>query len=209
VEDAYSTGILRLLNLEPSLNYLGEPTPWRLTFSPSAYDSWKDFQRRIEVLMRDGGKLCFIRDWASKLPGAAARIAGLFHSIGSDASESHIIDLAVTEQALNIAARLIDGALAVFDLMQGDPAVEDAERILRWIRKGTRTSFSIRDCFCAHQAHFRRVDALHVPLQLLTEHGYIQPRPRAKASGRPSGAYLVNPEFTKTFTCFATFACFA
>jgi hypothetical protein len=196
IEDDYVAGIRRLLRLEPSANYQGEPTPWRLEFSPSAYKCWKDFQRTTETLMKEGGKLYQLRDWASKLPGAAARLACILHCVSSDPGELHTIDGVVTEQALNIAVALIDPALAVFDLMQRDPVIEDAQRMLRWLHRQGSSNFNVRACFCAHQAHFRKVDGMSPALHLLEQHGYIRLAPKHKAAGRPSEIYLVNPKFT-------------
>jgi hypothetical protein len=76
-----------------------------------------------------------LRDWGSKLPGAAARIAGVMHCVCISPEDSAIIGAAVMEHALNLSVLLIDHAIAVFDLMRRDPVMEDAQRILRWIRK--------------------------------------------------------------------------
>jgi hypothetical protein len=194
VEDDYVAGILRLLKLESSVNCYGEATPWSLCFSPAAYGCWKEFQRTTEVLMKEGGKLCLLRDWTAKLAGAAARLAAILHSVCSDPSESHTIEVTTTEQALNIATRLIDHTLAVFDLMQRDTIIESAERIVRWLRKQNLATFTVRDCFCAHQAYFRKVDALHPALHLLEQHGYVRLAPKSKAAGRPSETYRINPK---------------
>ena len=50
-------GIERLLKLAPPADEAGHWQPWRLRFSPQAYDAWKFFQRAIEILMREGNKL--------------------------------------------------------------------------------------------------------------------------------------------------------
>ena len=142
VEQAYSKGIHRLLQLQPSFDADGKSCPWKLRFSPDAYVSWKQFQRFVEELMKEGGKLYYIKDWASKLPGAAARIAGVLHCIETDPWDSSVISAAVMEQALNMAAALIDHALAAFDLMQRDPVIEDAQRVLRWIRRQKEGKFT-------------------------------------------------------------------
>jgi hypothetical protein len=136
VADAYRAGIQRLLALSPpTLGTDGELRTWQLRFSPDGYRIWKNFQRSIEVLMREGGKLYYLKDWASKLPGAAARIAGVMHCVCASPEDNCIIDAAVMEQSLNLSALLIDQAIAVFDLMQHDPVMEDARRVLRWIRR--------------------------------------------------------------------------
>jgi hypothetical protein len=198
VAEAYRAGVQRLLTLPPPASGTdGELSTWQLRFSPDAYRSWKDFQRSIELLMREGGKLYYLKDWASKLPGAAARIAGVMHCVSASPEDNCIIDAAVMQQALNLSALLIDQAIAVFDLMQRDPVMEDAQRVLRWIRRQAKPQFSIRDCFCAHQAHFKKVDSVYPAVRLLEQHGYVQPAPSTKATGRPTEIYLVNPQLAE------------
>ena len=69
--------IRRLLKLPLRLGDDGSPTAVKLTLAPSAYESWRDFQRMVEVEMREGNGLAGLKDWAGKLPGAAARTFGL------------------------------------------------------------------------------------------------------------------------------------
>lgn len=199
VRAAYGAGIRRLLTLPLTTTAAAEDKPghWKLHLSPQAYTSWKDFQRSVEILMREGGKLFELKDWASKLPGAAARIAAVMHCVCVDPRESCAVQVQLMEIALALATALIDQALAVFDLMRRDPAVEDAQRILRWIRRQEKTQFTVRDCFCAHQGHFRKVDSMYPAVHLLEQHGYLRQAPETKSKGRPSEVYLVNPELNK------------
>jgi putative DNA primase/helicase len=199
VRTAYISGLRRLLTLPlaPSAAIEGKPGQWKLHLSPKAYASWKEFQRAVETLMREGGTLFHLKDWASKLPGAAARIAAIMHCVCVDPRESSVIEVNLMECALSLAAALIDQALAVFDLMQRDPVVEDAQRILRWIRRQERTQFTARDCFCAHQGHFRKVDSMYPAIHLLEQHGYLRQAHEAKPKGRPSAVYLVNPKLNE------------
>ncbi len=198
VAESYSAGVKRLLALPaPAPGTNGELTTWQLRFSPDAYCSWKDFQRSIELLMREDGKLYHLKDWAAKLPGAAARIAGVMHCVCASPEDNCIIDAAVMEHALNLSGLLIDQAIAVFDLMQRDPVMEDAQRVLRWIRKQASPQFTIRDCFCAHQSHFKKVDSVYPAIRLLEQHGYVRPAPTTRATGRPTEIYLVNPQLAE------------
>jgi putative DNA primase/helicase len=135
VEKAYCQGIERLLRLAPPIDEAGDWLPWQLRFSPPAYEAWKDFQRSIEILMRDGGKLCQLKDWGSKLPGAAARVACVLHCVVVDPSESTVISVDTVDRVLNLVTPLIDHALAAFNLMERDKTSEDAQKILAWIRK--------------------------------------------------------------------------
>ncbi len=195
VAEAYRAGIERLLVLRPPKPGMdGQSNEWQLLFSPGAYRIWKDFQHSIELLMKEGSKLYHLKDWASKLPGAAARIAGIMHCVTISPEDSDIIGAGVMEQALNLCLLLVDHAIAVFDLMQRDPVMEDAQRLLRWIRREAKPKFSVRDCFCAHQAHFKKVGSLYPAIRLLEQHGYLQLAPCTRATGRPTEIYLVNPQ---------------
>ena len=194
VEKAYGDGIERLLKLAPPTDEAGHWQPWRLRFSPQAYDAWKVFQRAIEILMREGGKLYYLKDWGSKLPGAAARIAGALHCVLVDPTESTVISEDTVEQSLNLVTPLIDHTLAVFNLMERDKTSEDAQKILVWIRKQSETSFTVRDCFCAHQSRFKTMDGIRLPISLLEQHYYIRPRPKETVPHRPSEVYEVNPK---------------
>jgi uncharacterized protein DUF3987 len=69
----YAELITRILEWTPD-------EPVKLKLSPEAYLAWKEFQRRVETQMADGGRLCRLRDWGSKLAGAALRIGGLLHT---------------------------------------------------------------------------------------------------------------------------------
>ena len=68
----YRSGIRQLIGFVPD-----EIVQLRL--SQSAYQEWKEFQRAVELQFREGGLLETLKDWGSKLPGAALRLAGVFH----------------------------------------------------------------------------------------------------------------------------------
>jgi hypothetical protein len=194
VERAYCDGIERLLKLAPPKDEAGLWLPWRLSFSPQAYDAWKVFQRAIEILMREGGKLHYLKDWGSKLPGAAARIAGVFHCVLVDPTQSTVISEGTVERVLNLVTPLMDHTLAVFNLMERDKVSEDAQKILAWIRKQGEPSFTARDCFCAHQSRFKTMDGIRLAISILEQHYCVRPRPKEAVSHRPSEVYDVNPK---------------
>jgi hypothetical protein len=191
---AYHTEIRRLLELELRGDD-SENRQFKLRFTGPAYLLWKEFQRRIEVEMREGQRLQHVRDWASKLPGTAARIAGVFHCVSNHPAQNLKIDAETATMAINLSSALIDHALAAFDLMKRDQVVEDARRILRWLQKDARFEITVRECFCAFQGHFKTVAPLTPAIRLLIEHGYLRNGPQAPSVGRPSERYLVNPAF--------------
>jgi hypothetical protein len=197
VRDAYQKLITRLIGLTPpTVN--GACQPWRLKFSDEAYLAWKKFQRDVEEMMREGGKLERLRDWGSKLPGAVVRLAGIFHAVVvKDLTGNPVISHDTIERAIKLGTALIDHALAVFDLMERDPTFEGAQKILEWIRRGKRKSFTQRECFCAHQKRFRRVAAIRPALELLVEHAYLRRAPKTPAPNRPSEVFEVHPRWPK------------
>jgi hypothetical protein len=189
VERRYQSGIRWLINFAPE-----HPIPLQLT--GPAYSEWKDFQRSIEAELREGGRLQGLKDWGSKLPGAALRVAGVFHLVeqaGRDKIDENI-PKTIMENALELAVCLAPHALCVFALMERDPVIESAEKLVAWILRQQQPTFTVRDCFRAHQSRFKRVDAMFPVLALLEEHHYIRRTPRESTGGRkPSEVCEVNP----------------
>jgi len=189
VEHRYRGGVHRLLDFAPT-------EVIHLRLSAGAYSEWKEFQRAIEIQFRDGGALQGLRDWGSKLPGAALRVAGVFHAveqIGRVSFETEIPHLTIM-RALEFAACLIPHAQAVFALMERDPNIEHAVKLVSWIVRQGQPSFPVRDCFRAHQARFKRVDALYPVLALLELHGYIRRVAQESSGGRrPTDICEANP----------------
>ncbi|MBM3740404.1 MAG: DUF3987 domain-containing protein [Acidobacteria bacterium] len=192
-ENAYAEGIARLLSWVPPTDDTGCWRPWDLRFSAQAYGQWKDFQRSVEVQMREGGKLYHLKDWGSKLPGTAARVAGGLHCVVADPRENAVIDVDTVDRTLGIVTPLIDHALAVFNLMERDKNSEHALKILAWLRKRGDATFSLRECFCAYQYRFKTMGGMRPTMLLLEQHYYIRPCSKEPVSHRPSEVYAVNP----------------
>src|SRR6202035_5068153 len=121
----------------------------------------KEFQRAIERQMADGERLCRLRDWASKLPGVALRIAGLLH-VARLAKFLTALSLELEDSdiqiAIEICTTLISHAIVVFGIVSEDPTLTKSKRLMRWLSDQQRSEISKRDCFRAHQPHlFGRV----------------------------------------------------
>jgi putative DNA primase/helicase len=185
----YHELITRVLDWRPE-----EPRILRL--SPEAYAAWKDFQRSIECQMADGERLCRLRDWASKLPGAALRIAGLLH-VARLAKFLSALSLELEELEMQIAIEictiLTSHAIAVFGIVSEDPMLTKSKRLMRWISDQHQPEISKRDCFRAHRPHlFARGDEMDACFRILAEHHLIRVVER-KTGGRPSEVIEVNP----------------
>jgi len=208
VLSTYKSSIFALLEMNSNTNEYGQPIPHILTFTDQAHHKWKHFFLTVEKDLQPGGRFEFIKDWAGKLPGAAARIAGLLHCAkhvhGEPGKEQ--IDLDTMTQALNIAEVLCEHALYAFDVMEADPVLEDARWVWRWIERERETYFSARDCFQALKGKFRFMKNLNPALLVLLERHYIyngDPDELAEKSNekrrgrRSSPIYFVNPHLTE------------
>jgi hypothetical protein len=203
VETAYHRMIDALLAFHPPSNEDGQLAAYLLRPSPEAHREWKDFALTVERDMRPGERYEHMTDWAGKLPGAAVRVAGLFHCVQHAHAHPHEIPIHLTtmQQALAFLAILSAHALAVFDLMGAEPALDGARRVWRWVDQGRRSAFTARECFQNLRGTFHRMADLDQAFAVLCERGYLLPRDVARIGtgrpGRPSRPYIVNPTITK------------
>lgn len=192
IKAKYQAGILNLLSIEPVFNEHGRENARLLTLSREALDSWVRFSQYIESNQGPDREFEYMQDWTGKLPGAALRIAGLFHAI-KHGIERPTIDHETIEQSLDLCELLIPHTKAAFDLMGGDQAINDAKHVYRWILAKGEDSFVKSHCHKALEGRFRKVERLDKALQVLTERHIIS-EPLKRATGkRPGISYLVNP----------------
>jgi hypothetical protein len=164
----YRELVHRLIRLMPP-TIDGVWQAWHLKLSTDAYQTWKGFQREVEALMTEGGRLHYLRDWGSKLPGTIARVAGVFHCVTEDLTQNVVVEGPTMQRAVDLGRALIEHALAAFDLMEEDRTGVDAQKILSWIEREQKQTFTLRECFCEHQSRFKRVAAALPALELLIE----------------------------------------
>jgi replicative DNA helicase len=199
VADRYS---LELQALAASLITPATDDPDALVLDPQATALLLAFEQNLEPrLDAERGDLAHLAGWAAKLVGATCRLAGLLHLA------SHLrtgwaqpIDPDTFAGAIRLADYLTEHARAVFDLMGGDPRLDDARWLLDWISRTNRTQFSRRDAHvAAPRGRFPKATDLEPALRLLEEHGYLrrvdpEPSRDAQGRGRPaSPRFLVNP----------------
>ena len=153
----------------------------------------------IEPRLAESGEFGDMTDWAGKLAGAVARIAGILHMLGR-AGESepwkHRVAGEAMRRAVKIGHYLIPHAKYALAVMGSDPTVEDAKYVLRWIERGGGERFTKRDAFEGTKGRFGKVAELEPGLDLLVSHGYLRehhPEGRRGAGRKPSPAYEVNP----------------
>jgi len=189
--------VWRLLDTPPAaVDAWERPKPHLLTVDPAAVEMWLDFADDVEKELRPGGGLEFLRDWGGKLPGAAVRLAGLYHGIETDPPQDAPVAPSTMLKALQTASVLAEHAKAAFLAMGSDPAFECARRIWRWIEDTQTTLFSGRDALRAVRGSFPRMEQVKDGLEVLEERNFIRIEAiESGGAGRPpSPKYAVNPK---------------
>lgn len=195
VSNTYYRHISALLQKTPAMGEHG-PHPHALLLSLGAFQEWKEFALGIEATMRPGGGLESMTDYAGKVPGHAARIAGLLHCAkhAEGDPQATAISQETMGRALGIMAALVEHAKYAYGLVGADPRLEDAKKVLNWIEKNNLTSFSARDAHNAMQSRFKTVETLNEALEILGERFYIGEVEQGKRPGRPTRVFRVNPK---------------
>lgn len=157
------------------------------------------FEAELEPLLGPGGALSSITDWAGKLTGAVARIAGLLHlARHGTGGLGWPVSAATWHDATRLGRYFLAHALATFELMGSDPLVDDARHLLAWITRRRVEEFSRREIFDGvRNQRIAKVGDIDAPLRLLAEHGWIQlldPPPAGPRGGRPQAPrFAVHP----------------
>lgn len=192
VKSTYIEEMKRLLNIPSVYDEQGKERARILTLSAGAKEAWLKFSQYIESRQGAEGDLHAIQDWTSKLPGAALRIAGLFH-VAEYGEATPTISQETMERALDLCELLIPHARAAFDLMGTDQAISDGKTILRWLINERKESFSQRECLKRHEGRLKRVARLKKALTVLAERSIISEPLPITTGRRPSIIYRVNP----------------
>lgn len=194
VKSNWATLVHTLLDIEPQNDQDGQVEPFVIDLDRAAYSEHLEFARMVEMEMREGGRFESMKDWAGKLPGAAARLAGLLHCV-KHPSQPWVekISLKTMQQALDLAAVFASHAEIAFEVMGADVAIEGAKKVWRWIEKGRFEFFKKRNCFAGLKSHFKKVVNIEPALEVLEERNYLSSFTH-KTRGRPSVIYTVNPE---------------
>lgn len=198
----YGNGILDLITSTPES---ADPTrPPIIRFALEAREAIESFEKAIEPRLATDGDLGWIADWAAKLTGAIARLAGILHVASLRCAVRAVetpIPIAVAMHAIRLGEFFLEHAHAAFAAMGADPEVERARIVLAWLRKNADIrSFSIRDAHQALKSRFQTVEEIRPTIRLLLDHDYIRSienQPTGK-SGRPgSPRYEVNPRWDR------------
>lgn len=190
VEEAYNKLITEFLSISDCFEER------RLLMDPDARSAFKAYCEWVEKALNDDMEC--IEEWAGKLVGNTARIAGLLHcaTYGSDAY-NHLIDSNTVSDAIEIGQYFISHADAVFNILdskEDDHALYVLGKICSNYQKGSlKHSITKREL----QRKVRRKNLsgeLDKYTDILQKHGYIRSE-YVKNSGRATITYIVNPEY--------------
>ena len=189
ISNTYQAGILALAKHAPT---------GILRFSDAADNCLREWEREIEMMLREGGCLESLLDWGGKLAGATVRLTAILH-VAEHVHDDPLTDVEpkTVQAAVNIARCLIPHAEHVLTTMRADgqSVQTDARYVLRWIKRHQRLEFSKRQLHQDSKRRFTQPDDLEPPLAELERRGYLRRRPAAtRGPGRtPSPIYDVNP----------------
>jgi putative DNA primase/helicase len=197
VMEAYRRGIAGLLAIEPNM-IEGIEVPRTIKFHSQARRQWLAFCKYIETNQGRGKPFESIQDWTGKLPGAAARIAGLIHVVlhGSAAADMEI-EASTMEKGLDLAHLLIKHAQAVFQLIGRDQCVADGNVVWDWLRRSAdklQNGYVKRsDIHRALHNRFPQVERLVKAMGWLQAANVVS-GPEKLPTRKPTLIYHVNPK---------------
>ena len=195
VTAAYSSGMEKLLRLEMPTDQDDAPQPLTLLLDPNASPQFRNFRCILESEMQPGNGLHDIDDWAGKMAGAVARLAGVLH-MAEHGETCRSVSSATLAPAVTLGKYFMQHALAAFDKMGADPEIEDARHVVKWIERTRAAQFTQREAHNALQGRFKRAEPLQRALAILTERHYLrtmQAEPKSGAGRKPGAFYEVNP----------------
>lgn len=183
--------IIKLLDLEcngDEVRLVGE-----------ARKAWFAFTKEHAEEVNDNQFPDHLRDPWSKMKGYGARLALVLHCLRWAAGESvNLIEMDTAD--MTAAVKLVDyfksHARKVHAALGSDKRVEQARKVVRWIRSNGEQRFQKRKLFEGTKGTFKTVDALDPILIVLISHGVLRSEIEQVGSGvgrKPSPWYEVNP----------------
>jgi replicative DNA helicase len=150
-------------------------SPAVIHFSSEARRRFHRAEVAIERAMAPGEAMASVRDWAGKLRGLIARLAGLLHLAEEAAPELTTIGPETIERALALARYFAAHARYTFDIeMTLDPAEQAARQAWEAIQRKGWTRVTPRDVSRAVNA-LRRIQDAAAALEVLRRHGCLVP----------------------------------
>lgn len=198
-KECYERNLRALLQTSPAGENDGQWVPHRLPLSEEARTELFDFEDRTEERLRL--ELDTLKDWAGKLVGNTARVAGLLHLAGR-VGEDDLWAAPVSSEAITAAVRLsrqlIPHAKTAFAAMSLDPEVRRERYVLRRIQEADNPdTLTVREVhrLCSGKGWVEKAEDVKGVLRRLEKYHLVQIEHRSSSNGRrPSPWVRVHPE---------------
>jgi len=168
-----------------------------LSLSHEARKIYDDAWKANEKMLAPGGKLEDIKDWGGKRMGNILRVGGALHVSKYPGSYvKHEIDVDTIRSAVAIGDYLIPHAKVAYGLASENHDLQNAKRVLEWIRSNGLAEFTFNDCHRRFKSSMSTAQEISKVLKLLEERNYVREMKQLdKGVGRPSRFFQVNPMF--------------
>jgi hypothetical protein len=194
---AWDDTIDALLGL-PMVEDVDETRPFFVKLSSCGRKAWEAFTEAHAAEINGQDFPVYLFGHWSKLRGYCGRLALILHHLrwacGEESGD------AVDGESVTRAARLVayfkSHAMKVYAVMDADPKIADARKVLKWIVAQGKPSFARKDAYQSLKGTFKTVDDLDAVLAVLHKHGLIRQQPPQAHPGRgpkPGPTYDVNP----------------
>lgn len=171
-----------------------------LELTAEAREALIQFTEELEPRLGEDGDLHRMADWAGKLAGAIARIAGNLHLAEQieKPQASDLVPAATMEAAIEIGRYLLAHAVKVFAEIEADPGVQLAQKLLRWIERHVQEDTKSGTFSFTRQMLWQAVKGGRIKetadldrgLLILERHRYLR---TAHPTAREKSLFLVNP----------------
>lgn len=197
IRQNYNNAILTMLRISRP------DSPHVLSYTPEAREEAGAIAKRIEMGLRPRGELCDVKAWAAKLSGKVHRISALLHLAehGTHPAPWTIpVGVETYHRAVALLPYLIAHARHAVGLMTRSPHVSTAWRVLEWLERERRSTFTTHDAHYQVMRNARNVAAVREVLRELADRNYIckMPSPR-----RDSERWRVHPSLSRTWQAAA------
>lgn len=143
---------------------------FRIQLTPPARQEIESFQNELRSNNYLNSCHDSLKFFADKLAGTAARIAGIIHAWRVDEPEKCDISQRTMQAGIQIARAMLPQAEYALSPV-GFQAVDDAKKILEWVRRHRHHAFTSRDI--AQNSGVRTVDKIFPALDLLEQHNIL------------------------------------
>jgi hypothetical protein len=165
-----------------------------LEFDKGGFDVYRSFFDEIEPqLTPDIGELSFMADWAGKLPGQMARLAGLIHCIAAFERGNNPHDTQINAEETRAAVELARYFLAHAKAVYAEQAEPESVSNARYLWGKIKAMKTDKKNELSHSTQGKQNFSLDDSLAELVNRGYIRVE-YTRTGGRPSPRIVVNPE---------------